>query len=350
MGHRRSGAVLYRSLGRRDGVRGCRVGARGVERVENAMIRLLLAVGYFGFLVALMVLSCLASSTHGASKMFDPQTCTVSPNATSSPASASGATLYVPPDGPMIDLCGPVRALASLSARQVKALGLLTSGTCGLHGITSSSSANLQSSLESKLQARLQSLGSTLFKMTWKPWVTPSGRSRFRLRASVLRTSETGCTGWPTAAAARDWKSSASNLHDKNSRPLNEVARLASWPTPMAGTPAQNGNNAAGNTDSSRKTVALASWATPNCTTGQGGQAKRTETGRSNLLDQVQLVVSGPTPSGSPAETASGGQLNPAHSRWLMGLPPEWDDCAPMATRSSRHKPSSSSAQLPALW
>jgi hypothetical protein len=30
---------------------------------------------------------------------------------------------------------------------------------------------------------------------------------------------------WPTASA-RDWKSSASNKHGENARPLNEVARL----------------------------------------------------------------------------------------------------------------------------
>jgi hypothetical protein len=45
---------------------------------------------------------------------------------------------------------------------------------------------------------------------------------------------------------------------------LQGIAQMAPWPTPMAGTPAQNGYNAAGNNDSSRKTVELAAtWPTP---------------------------------------------------------------------------------------
>ena len=122
-------------------------------------------------------------------------------SATSSQESEFGALHCATPDGPMIDLFGQAPVRASLSARQAQELGLLTSGTYGLQCSTSSSSASLQQSLESKLRAKTQSLGSTLYKLTWKPWVTPSGRSRFRLRASVLRTSETGFIGWPTPRA-----------------------------------------------------------------------------------------------------------------------------------------------------
>ena len=122
-------------------------------------------------------------------------------SATSLPESESGATHCETQGGPMIVRCGQEVAHASLSARQAKEQGLMMSGTYGLTFNGSSSSASLQSCLESRLQAKLQSLGSTLYTLTWKPWVTPSGVSRSRLRASVLRTSATGRTGWPTPTA-----------------------------------------------------------------------------------------------------------------------------------------------------
>jgi hypothetical protein len=202
---------------------------------------------------------------------------------------------------------------------------------------------------------------------------------------------------------------------------LNDFAMLTGWPTPMAGTPARDNHHAAGNTDSSRQTVALlTAWVTPSARDykdspgmatarkdgrhrldllprqafltywptpcGQdgpnGGPAQGTDrlpgacalatwptptatdsargvkpprlqdtgiplTQRVGMIDlntPARLMASGVIRTGSDARMENGGQLNPAHSRWLMGFPPAWDDCAPTAMPSSRKSRRSSSA------
>ena len=72
-------------------------------------------------------------------------------------------------DGPTVARHGQHHAPASLSARQAKALGLLTSGTYGPPHIGLSASAALSWSLASNLAALTRTTGSTLYKLTWKP-------------------------------------------------------------------------------------------------------------------------------------------------------------------------------------
>ena len=96
-------------------------------------------------------------------------------NVTSSQGSGSGAMHSDAQDGKTTDQSGRDRVLANLSAVQALEKGWLTSGTSGLTGFTSSKSADLQRSLESKLQAKTDSVGSTLYKLTWKERTTPSG-------------------------------------------------------------------------------------------------------------------------------------------------------------------------------
>lgn len=158
--------------------------------------------------------------------MSDPMICESSNSVISSPESVSGRTHSDAQDGPMIDRFGPDHVLANLSARQAKEMDLLTSGTYGQHGNGLSSSANLQRSLANRLQAKTQSLGSSLFRLTWKEWVLPSGRSLSRLRASVLRTSATERISWPTPTTPSGGQKNPEGTTETGRRPNGTKATV----------------------------------------------------------------------------------------------------------------------------
>lgn len=259
---------------------------------------------------------------------------------------------------------GPEAARANLSARQAKAQGLLTSGTYGPPSTTSSHSVILQSCLESRLRASLSMTGSTLYTLTWKPWVTPSGVSRSRLRASVRRTSEIGTTGavsaWPTPTT-RDWKDGKEQQNVPLNALLGRVAWLAGWPTPQASDGSGGGQaKRAMNPDRSNDLndfAMLGGWPTPraadgekNVRTAEGSLSEIARKGSPQdlcmaaaITGPARYTASGELLTGCSAGMESGGQLNPAHSRWLMGYPAAWDDCAVTETRSIRSKRQSSS-------
>lgn len=216
-----------------------------------------------------------------------------------------------------------------------------TAGTYGQRSTASFQSINLTRCLANRLQAGMDLNGSMEYRLTWKKSVIESGRLIYRLRARARRSSDKGFGGWPA---------------------------------PMAGTPAQNGNSAAGNNDSSRRTVEIAKlvrgwpapcqqdgphggpnqgtdrlpgavatvkgWPAPRAREGdsRGAQGERfLNPERSNdLPDCADLIGVTTKLSGATSEQQEKdgyrGVLNPAFSLWLQGYPAGWTSLEQSAT------------------
>lgn len=292
--------------------------------------------------------------------MLTRQTLQGSDSATFSPVSVDGPTPCALLECQTLSNVGQVARLASRSASQVSSSDSLTKDTLPQPSCGSYASALLQCSLANKLQLQLENTGSMIYSMSWKKKATPAGRQYCQRQASAPRTKETGFfserTFWNTPAASNGTRGGSGITLGMTASSLPQLAKMAAWPTPCA-----NNNDRKACEDAAlnmyrsdgtkiqqrlQDVAAIAAWPTPMANDHRGsGPTVIRQDGKDRTYDRLdyaseqgiktatRITATGQVLTGLDAGMEDSGQLNPAHSRWLMGFPPEWDACAVTVTR-----------------
>lgn len=252
-------------------------------------------------------------------------------NATFSQGSAAGQLPCGKQDGPMKSRCGQDLAHVSRFPVQDSAKALRTSATSGLSSSGSFESAVLTRSLANKLRQKTDYLGSTLYALTWKERITPSGRLIYALRASVRRISDKDCTGWPTPVA-NPANGTPEAFLERKRKAVERGAKMGIVLSDIA------------------MGAQLTGWPTPSATMVKGGYPEGRMRNRKISVDRLDVAVqiagparqtaSGEILTGSSAGIENGGQLNPDLARWLMGFPIEHlsSGVTAMQSLSRKHK------------
>ena len=268
----------------------------------------------------------MAKSMNAQLSMWPLMTSEASPSATSSPASAAGGLRSVSRAGLTTDRSGQGLAPASPSVRPESAEALPTIATSGPTSIASSRSAALQSWLESRLPVATVSAGSTLYALTWKHRITPSGLSIFALRASAPRISDKGSggSGWPTPTSTDAIKGGQVSVRP-GMMGLSETVPLTGWPTPCQ----QGGPNGGASQGADRLPGAapLAGWPTASARdwkdTGKDLPPRADGTPRLDQLPRVTNLAGWPTPT---SKEAAGGEYKDPDKAMARALGPHAND------------------------